>query len=279
MSKELIPTFEELGIYQAMATTATKSKMFSKIGEESGLLSLMLMARELGLPPMQSIMGGLNIIQGKVEISPRMMNTMIRKAGHKLEIIDSSDQICKIKGIRHDTKEEYVSSFSLDDARKAGLVKSGGAWEKYASDMLFARCISRLARRLFADVISTAYVEGEIDREDEISKPLVQESKTLEADVIEETISTVDAHEIENLLASEDTEYRCNLLKYYTGIRKLGAPMTNFFGLPKRYLTGCLNSIDRHRTARLKKNEDAAVVNEFLGTDEFLGTVDEDIPF
>ncbi len=64
----------------------------------------------------------------------------------------------------NDTQECYTASFSLDDARRAGLVRSGGGWEKYASDMLFARCISRLARRLFADVISTAYVEGEIDR-------------------------------------------------------------------------------------------------------------------
>ena len=31
--------------------------------------------------------------------------------------------------------------------------------------MLFARCLSRLARRLFADVISTAYIEGELGDE------------------------------------------------------------------------------------------------------------------
>ena len=164
MSKDLalIPSNEELNVYQIMAKTASQSKLFEKIGGEYGLLAIMLMARELGMPPLQAVMGGMNIIQGKVEISPRLMNTMIRKAGHKLEILECSETSCKIKGTRHDTKEEYTCGFTIDEAKKAGLVRSGGGWEKYASDMLFARCLSRLARRLFADVISSAYVEGEI---------------------------------------------------------------------------------------------------------------------
>lgn len=164
MSKELslTPTPEELNVYQIMAKKAAESQFFQKIGGEAGLLSIMLMARELGLPPLQSVMGGMSVIQGKVEVSPRMMNTMIRKAGHRLDIIDASDTKCIIKGTRNDTKETYECSYSLEDAKKAGLVRSGGGWEKYSSDMLFARCLSRLARRLFADVISSAYVQGEI---------------------------------------------------------------------------------------------------------------------
>jgi len=164
MTKEtsLTPTTEELSVYQVMAKTASQSKLFDKIGGESGLLAIMLMARELGMPPLQAIMGGMNIIQGKVEISPRLMNTMIRKAGHRLDILECSETACKIKGTRNDTKEDYTCSYTLDEAKKAGLVRSGGGWEKYTSDMLFARCLSRLARRLFADVISSAYVEGEI---------------------------------------------------------------------------------------------------------------------
>ncbi len=158
----LIPSQEELNLSQVMAKKATDSQLFAKIGGEAGLLSIMLMARELGIPAFQAIMGGMNVIQGKVEISPRLMNSMIRKAGHKIVIIESTDVICKLNGIRHDTQEDYLAIFSIDDAKRAGLVRSGGGWEKYPSDMLFARCISKLARRLFADVISTAYVEGEI---------------------------------------------------------------------------------------------------------------------
>lgn len=158
----LIPSEEEMKTYQIIAKKAAESNFFSKIGGEGGLLCMMLYARELGLPALQCLFGGMNNIQGKIEITPRLMNTMIRKAGHRLEIQESSETCCKIKGTRHDTKEEYSATFTLDEAKKAGLVRSGGGWEKYASDMLFARCLSRLARRLFADVISSSYVEGEL---------------------------------------------------------------------------------------------------------------------
>lgn len=157
----LVPTTEEMTIYQLMAETAGKSRLYDKIGGKEGLLSIMLMARELGIPPMQALTS-MSVIQGKVEVSPRLMNMMIRKAGHKLKIEESTNAICRITGTRSDTKEEYTASFSIEEARTAGLVRSGGGWEKYSSDMLFARCLSRLARRLFADVISSAYVEGEI---------------------------------------------------------------------------------------------------------------------
>lgn len=163
MNKEsaLVPSNDEMTTYQVMAKTAAQSQLYAKIGGEAGLLSIMLMARELGIPPMQALMG-MSMIQGKVEVSPRLMNMMIRKAGHKISILECSETLCKIAGTRSDTKEGYTCSFTLDEAKKAGLVRSGGGWEKYPSDMLFARCLSRLARRLFADVISSAYVEGEI---------------------------------------------------------------------------------------------------------------------
>ena len=196
MSKEkgLIPTNEELNVYQVMAKTAIKSQFFGKIGGEDGLLSIMLMARELGLPPMQSLMGGMNVIQGKVELSPRLMNSMIRKAGHKIEIVKSDNETCILKGVRCDTKEEYSCSFTIEDARKAGLVRSGGGWEKFASDMLFARCLSRLARRLFADIISTAYIEGEIG---DASFQEIEKPKTPLKSTNDSKIETIEAEGIE----------------------------------------------------------------------------------
>jgi hypothetical protein len=98
-----------------------------------------------------------------------MMNGMIRKAGHKLEIT-STKAACSIRGTRNDTGETYVASFSVDDAKNAGLFKAGGGWDKYPEDMCFARALSRLARRLFPDVIGTAYVEGEIEDGEDTDK-------------------------------------------------------------------------------------------------------------
>lgn len=210
-NKALIPSMEEMATYQTVAKKAADSKLFDKLGGEAGILSIMLMARELGIPPMQSIMGGMNVIQGKVEISPRLMNTMIRQAGHKMEIVKCDNKVCEIKGIRSDTKETYVAQYTIEDARAAGLIRGGGGWDKFPSDMLFARCISRLARRLFADVISTAYIEGEIS-EPEGDKPNIISKEEIEtAEIIVENkeqqldmLTAEQAIEIEELIGDDD---------------------------------------------------------------------------
>jgi hypothetical protein len=145
-----------------MAEQAVSSKMYRGIGEKAGVMMIMLSARELGIPPMQALNGGINIINGKAEISARMMSALIRKAGHEIKIKESSDTSCTLVGKRADTGETEEATFTVADAQKAKLVKPGGGWEKCPKDMCFARALSRLARQLFSDVIGIGGVEGEI---------------------------------------------------------------------------------------------------------------------
>lgn len=158
----LIPSNHEMTVFQTMASQAVSSKMYRGIGDEAGVMMIMLAAREMGIPPVQALNGGINIIQGKVEIAARMMSALIRKAGHSLQVVESSDSVCTIKGTRADNRDSLTISYTLAEAQKAGLVKSGGGWAKNPKDMCFARAISRLGRQLFSDVIGIGYVEGEI---------------------------------------------------------------------------------------------------------------------
>ena len=167
-----IPSEHEMMVYHTMAEQAVSSKMYRGIGEKAGVMMIMLSARELGIPPMQALNGGINIINGKAEISARMMSALIRKAGHEIKIKEISDTACTLVGTRSDTGESEEASFSVADAQKAKLVKPGGGWEKCPKDMCFARALSRLARQLFSDVIGIGYVEGEIKAsEAELSVP------------------------------------------------------------------------------------------------------------
>lgn len=157
-----IPNDHEMMVFNTMATHAVSSKMYKNVGDKSGVMMIMLAARELGIPPMQALNGGLNIIQGRVEISARMMNALIRKAGHQINKKESTNTKCVLIGKRVDTGETSTSTYSIEDARMAGLVKQGGGWTKFPQDMCYARALSRLARQLYSDVIGIGYVEGEI---------------------------------------------------------------------------------------------------------------------
>jgi len=181
-----IPSEHEMMVYHTMAEQAVSSKMYKGIGEQAGVMMIMLSARELNIPPMQAMNGGLNIINGKVEISARMMSALIRRAGHQIVVKENSDVSCTLIGKRCDTGESQGASFTIQEAQKAGLVKPGGGWTKWPKDMCFARALSRLSRQLFSDVIGIGYVEGEIKAsEAEILVPedVIPQEQTFEEEV------------------------------------------------------------------------------------------------
>ena len=65
--------------------------------------------------------------------------------------------------------------------------------------MLFARCISKLAKRLFPDVISGSYVEGEIE------DVKVKDEKTIDSKVIPISAPPEIEMKVEELKAEEET--------------------------------------------------------------------------
>jgi hypothetical protein len=156
-----IPNAQEMQILQTIARTASTSGLYSSIGNEQKILMILLAAQELGIKPMMALNGGLWNIQGKIEISARLMNSMIRRAGHSIIVKEINSQKCVLEGKRADSGDTFTAQFTIEEAQRAGLT-SRDVWRKYTEDMLYARAMSRLARRLFPDVIGTAYVEGEI---------------------------------------------------------------------------------------------------------------------
>jgi hypothetical protein len=154
------PAPTEINMIQTLARNAQLSGLYSGVGNESKIFMILMAARELGISPMVALNGGIHNINGKIEVSARMMNSMIRRSGHSL-IIETEAKKCTITARRKDSHEEHIEEFTWEMAERAGLVK-GNNWQKYPEDMLFARCMSRVARKIFPDVIATSYVEGEI---------------------------------------------------------------------------------------------------------------------
>lgn len=167
-SNALMPSAAEFQMLQVIAKNAQDSGLYSGVGQQAKIFMVLLAARELGVSPMLALNGGIWNISGKIEISARLMNGLIRRAGHSIKIIVSNDTHCTLLGTRTDG-DSFECSFDMEDAIKAGLA-GGNVWKKYPADMLYNRCMSRLARRLFSDVIGNSYVEGEIREAKEVEK-------------------------------------------------------------------------------------------------------------
>lgn len=184
------PSIHEMQVFQTISKQAVESRLYNHFGGQAAIMMTMLAARELGISPMLALNGGIANIQGKLEISARMMNALMRRSGIKIEIVESTDDKCVLKGTRAEGDTATVS-YTIEDAKKAGLVKQGGGWVKNPKDMCFARAISRLARQIAPDIIGGCYVEGEIRA--------LQEEKT---EALQEKTHSIN--DLANLFDDED---------------------------------------------------------------------------
>jgi len=157
-----LPMGEEAQMLSQWATMVAASPYYQKAGGKAGILSMWLAAKELGIPPMSALNGGLYYVQGQVTMSARMMNTLIRQRGHSINKIQGTAEVCHLRGKRRDNGDVAESVFTMKQAVAAGLTKNP-VWKSYPERMLFNRALSNLAKDLFADCIGTAYVEGELD--------------------------------------------------------------------------------------------------------------------
>jgi hypothetical protein len=189
-----------------------KTPHYAKMGPE-GVFAIVETAKSLGIDTRLALSGGLYYAKGRVEMSARMMNALIRSKGHSITKDKRSDEkICILHGRRSDNGDTWTECFSLDDAKTAGLA-GNAVWKTYTRDMLFARALSRLARQLFPDVIGNVYVEGEISLDPNIKNapeaPEIVSEEVQEIDVI-----SVDEAEALSLLIGDDADFRDNLMRF-----------------------------------------------------------------
>lgn len=189
-----------------------QTKHYAKMGPD-GIFAVLMMARTLNLNPFDALNGGLYSVNGKVEMSARMMNELIRRAGHSITKDPKSDHtICILHGKRADNGDTWSESFSIAEAKTAGVYRAGTPWEKYPKDMLFARALSRLARQLWPDVIKGCYIESELSEAEEAkwspAVAVMQESAALP----ELTISHDQVAEIMKYLC-DDQEALSSIVK------------------------------------------------------------------
>jgi len=123
-------------------------------GRPDAALAVMLAGFELNVGPMQALQS-IDIIQGRPAVSPELMRALAIKAGHQL-IVTATDDTATIRCHRRDWPADQWSDFTwtLDDAKRAGLVRADSPWTKYPRAMLTARVTAEACRAVFPDVIA-----------------------------------------------------------------------------------------------------------------------------
>ena len=135
-------------------------------GKAPAIAASILYGREIGLPPMTALRS-VYVVNGQVALKAEAMRGLILAAGHELVFTESTSARCVVKGRRKGTEEwSEPIAWTIDDARKANLLRPGSPWHTYPRAMLKARATAELARDLFADVISGFVALEEVDGAD-----------------------------------------------------------------------------------------------------------------
>lgn len=136
--------YEFDGIQKA-ASALAKSGYFKDVQSEAQAIVKVMAGAELGLPPFAS-MSGIHIIQGKPVLGANVLATLVKNSGrYDYHVKQCDATACRLEFFENGKPVGEVE-FTMTEAKAAGLTGKDN-WQKFPSDMLFARAISRGARR------------------------------------------------------------------------------------------------------------------------------------
>jgi hypothetical protein len=152
-NREVTPqVFEQI---KSLAPVMHMSRIMG-VGSAEQASAIMLKGYELGFS-LSTSFEFIQIVDGKPSLSPRGALALLHNSkeieGLKLiRMVDSSGKFYGYQCYMKRGNFEHTSRFTLDDAKKAGLVKAGGNWEKYPENMAQWRAIGFCADVVAPDI-------------------------------------------------------------------------------------------------------------------------------
>jgi hypothetical protein len=153
---------QALRISQAIAASGMAPKGMTR--PEQVLVAIMYGA-ELDLPPMQALQS-IAVINGRPSVWGDGLLAIILRRGVDVEEWHEGDGEARTafcKATRPDTGKSLTQTFSVADAKKAGLWGKEGPWRTYPDRMLKMRARSWCLRDLCADMLRGVQVREEVE--------------------------------------------------------------------------------------------------------------------
>jgi hypothetical protein len=130
-------------------------------GNPAAIAACILYGDELGIGPLQSL-AKIAVIEGKPSLSAEAQRALILSAGHDMWVVESTNTKCTVAGRRSNSEHVSQITWSLDDAKRAGLAGRQN-WRTYPRQMLMARATAELARLIFADAVGGLLATEELE--------------------------------------------------------------------------------------------------------------------
>lgn len=131
-------------------------------GKPGDIAAAILAGSELGMKPMATLKS-IDIIQGTPALRAHAMRAVVQREGHEIELVESTDTRCIMRGRRKDSDTWQEVEWVIDRARLMGLLGKD-QWKKNPKGMLVARATGELCRLIASDALhGMAYVSEELE--------------------------------------------------------------------------------------------------------------------
>ncbi|MEU8623238.1 hypothetical protein [Streptomyces sp. NPDC048669] len=131
-------------------------------GKPGDIAAAILAGSELGLKPMATLKS-IDIIQGTPALRAHAMRAVIQRQGHEIELVESTDEKCRMRGRRKNSETWQEVLWDIPRAQRLGLLAKD-QWKKQPKAMLVARATGELCRLIASDALhGMAYVSEELE--------------------------------------------------------------------------------------------------------------------
>jgi hypothetical protein len=118
-------------------------------------------AEQLELPA--TAVAEITVIKGKLFIGAQLLRALAERAGYKVARLELTDETCTAILISKDSGEELGrTTFTIEQAKAAGLIRAGSAWTTHPARMLWARASTYVIRDFAPAVSLGMYSDDEI---------------------------------------------------------------------------------------------------------------------
>lgn len=166
---------------KSIGTAFFQSGMFRDTKSAAQAITKVLAGQELGIPPMMA-MRGIHVVDGNPQLSAGLIAALVKRSGrYDYRLVEANDSVCVLEWRQRTDQGGWEtvgqSDFTREEAAAAGLDKKTN-WRTYTEDMLFARALTRGARRYCPDVFGGAvYTLGEAAAEaEDLPAPFIQQT-------------------------------------------------------------------------------------------------------
>lgn len=191
-----------IGDAAQLAELMIRSGLFKSMGGPAEAVIRMMYGRELGLPPITA-MTSIDVVEGKPAPSAGLILSLIEQhPDYDYQVGVCTDESAEVTFLRRRQDGEWVTrgtaTFTIKEAARAGMT-GRKSWQRYPGDMLFARAVTRGARRYCPDLFRgiSPYTAEELGGDTSMEQEPVAASHG-GPEVVEGVVSPVDDTEVDD---------------------------------------------------------------------------------